>query len=90
MLIRLIDVDEDTNTSYHVNPHCVVGAYADLGTYYIDTINDSTLEVDSDSYERIVSWINDHEDARDLLDAIASDDGVRHSMQDVMRRLGDA
>ena len=88
MLIRLADVEGDT--SYHVNPHCVVGAYADLGHYYIDTINDSTLEVDIDSYERIVSWINDHEDARDLLDAIASDDGVRHSMQDVLRRLGDA
>jgi len=56
MLVKVYNVT-DRPLKVHLNPYSVVDAYWHRGSYYIDTTDGTLHEVDRESYNRIVAWM---------------------------------
>ena len=77
---------------FHVNPShilCVSQHDGDYGMQLI-TADDYAYQIDRESYERVIDWMERQEDAAMLRAAMASDDGERHPMAEVMETFGGA
>lgn len=57
MLIRTYKPASEVTLPYHINPYAIVGVCELDGCYYVDTADGLMKRIDRDSYQRIITWL---------------------------------
>lgn len=57
MLIKTYKPSSDVTMPYHINPYAIVGVREIDGWYFMDAADGSTRQIDRDSYQRIIAWL---------------------------------
>lgn len=57
MLIRTYMPSSEVKVPYHINPYAIVGVREDDGWYFMDAADGSTRQIDRNSYQHIIAWL---------------------------------
>lgn len=57
MLINIYKPASEVTLPYHINPYMVVGVCELDGWYYVDAADRTTRRIDRDSYQRVITWL---------------------------------
>ena len=57
MLIMTYKPSSEVKVPYHINPYAIVSVREDDGWYFMDVADGSTRQIDRDSYQRVIAWL---------------------------------
>ena len=57
MQVNICMPSTESKETYHINPHLVISVYKRNGHYILNTVGGETNNIDRESYDRIVAWM---------------------------------
>ena len=57
MQVNICMPSSENKETYHINPNLVISVYKRNGRYFLNTVDGDINNIDRESYDRIVAWM---------------------------------